>query len=260
MENSTLLTKNIQNQLLQPRDSYHQMIGSSLPMQDIYETIDKVATASDSILITGETGTGKELCANAIHQESWRKDKPFVIVNCAAISPNLIESELFGHVKGAFTGAISDRVGAVSKADGGTLFFDEIGELDMPMQSTLLRFLESGTFNKVGSNEIKQVDARILSATNRNLQEEIKKRHFREDLYYRLDVINIKLPALRERGDDIFQIAQTMLDKKAQRAKRAIQGFSTEAKDILLNYDWPGNVRQLKNVISRLVLLSDNEL
>ncbi len=233
---------------------YSQFIGTSPAMQRVYQKIAQVANSKASILITGETGTGKELCAQALHQASQRQNKPFFALNCAAIPDNLIESELFGHVKGAFTGAIQNRQGMTSLANGGTLFLDEFGEMDLNLQCKLLRFVETGTFYKVGSSQLETVDIRFIWATNRHLLSEIKAGRFRQDLYYRLKVTSILLPPLRQRGEDILRLAISFLKQYAQLEQKSFKSFSREAEKILLNYDWPGNVRQLQNVIHNLVL------
>jgi two-component system repressor protein LuxO len=238
------------------RKRYHNFIGASKPMLTVYQIIDNVATSKASILITGETGTGKELCAEAIYKESQQANKTFVVCNCAAIPENLIESHLFGHVKGAFTSAINEQKGLISKADGGTLFLDEIGELSLSMQSTLLRFVQTKTFSKVGSHKLEEVDIRLICATNRDLLAEAKARRFREDLYYRINTIEIKLPALRERGQDILLLAQFFLYKFAKEEQKDFLGFSAEAEKKLLSYEWPGNVRQLQNTIHNVVVLN----
>jgi len=242
------------------REHYHDFIGTSMPMQTVYQMIDKVAASKAPILITGETGTGKELCAEAIHKESKRADKPFVVCNCAAIPENLQESHLFGHIKGAFSGAIKDQKGLVSQADGGTLFLDEIGELPLLMQSTLLRFMQTKTFSKVGNHQLEKVDVRFICATNRNLLAEIEAGRFREDLYHRLNVIEIELPALRERGQDILRLAKFFLHKFAKEEQTDIQGFNAEAEKKLLSYEWSGNVRQLQNTIQNVVLLNGGKV
>ncbi len=242
------------------REHYHDFIGTSMPMQTVYQMIDKVAASKAPILITGETGTGKELCAEAIHKESKRADKPFVVCNCAAIPENLQESHLFGYIKGAFTGAIKDQKGLVSQADGGTLFLDEIGELPLLMQSTLLRFMQTKTFSKVGNHQLEKVDVRFICATNRNLLAEIEAGRFREDLYHRLNVIEIELPALRERGQDILRLAKFFLHKFAKEEQTDIQGFNAEAEKKLLSYEWSGNVRQLQNTIQNVVLLNGGKV
>jgi DNA-binding NtrC family response regulator len=228
-------------------------------MQDIYQTIDKIAKGDATVLITGETGTGKELCADAIHQESLRRKKPFIVFNCAAIPPNLMDSKLFGHVKGAFTGADRARKGAALSANGGTLFLDEIGEMDFELQKKLLRFVESKSFNQVGSDKLETVDIRFIFATNRHLPTEVRAGCFREDLYYRLSSIIIQLPPLRDRGDDVLLLAQKFLDKYRLQSKKKFQGFSIRAEKLLLHYTWLGNVRQLKCCIQNLVLLNEGE-
>jgi len=205
------------------RERYHDFIGASMPMQTVYQMIDKVAASKAPILITGETGTGKELCAEAIHKESQQADKPFVVCNCAAIPENLQESHLFGHLKGAFTGANENRKGLVSQADGGSLFLDEIGELPLLMQSTLLRFMQTKTFSKVGNHQLEKLDVRFICVTNRNLLGEVKAGRFREDLYHRLNVIEIELPALRKRGQDILLLAKFFLHQFAKEEQKDIQ-------------------------------------
>jgi two-component system repressor protein LuxO len=242
------------------REDYHSFIGSSESMQTIYRTIEKVAISKASILITGETGTGKELCAEAIHKQSLRADKPFIVCNCAAIPEKLMESHLFGHVKGAFTGADRCQEGLVSKANGGTLFLDEIGELPLAMQSTLLRFVQNQTFCKVGSHKLEQVDIRFIWATNRNLRAEIQAKQFREDLFYRINTIEIKLPALRHRGTDILLLANFFLHKFAQEEQKDVQKLSADAEQQLLKHNWLGNVRELKHLIHNLVILNQDQL
>jgi two-component system repressor protein LuxO len=242
------------------RQQYHGFIGACQPMQVIYETINNVATSKVSILITGETGTGKELCAEAIYQESQRADKPFIVCNCAAIPKNLQESLLFGHVKGAFTGAINEQQGLVSQANGGTLFLDEVGELPLLTQGALLRFVQTQTFSKVGNHKLEQVDVRLICATNRNLLAEVKAGRFREDLYYRINTIEIKLPALRERGQDILLLAKFFMHQFAQVEQKDFQGISAEAENALLDYEWPGNGRELKNTIHNLVVLNKGKV
>ncbi len=239
---------------------YHDLIGASKPMQAVYQIIDNVATSSAPILITGETGTGKELCAQAIYKESQRANKSFVVCNCATIPAQLQESHLFGHVKGAFTGAISTKKGFVCQADGGTLFLDEIGELPDSMQTTLLRFAQFKTFHKVGSLQLEKVDVRLICATNRDLSAEVKAGRFRKDLYYRLNAIQIKLPPLRQRGEDILLLAQFFLQQFVKEEQKDFRDFTDEAKRMLLEYEWPGNVRELQNLIHRLVLFNKGQL
>ncbi len=235
-------------------------IGNSSSMQDVYQTIERVAKSKASVFITGETGTGKELCAQEIHKTSQRWDKPFIVLNCASIVRDLMESELFGHVQGAFTGAEKNREGAVSLADGGTLFLDEIGELDLDLQRKLLRFLQQSTFHKVGSNYEEKVDIRIICATNRNPQIEINNDCFRYDLYCRLNTITIKLPPLHERDEDVQFLAKTFLKKYSNIEQKKFKDFTPKAKQILTEYEWPGNIRQLKNVIHNIVLLNEGTI
>jgi two-component system repressor protein LuxO len=238
---------------------YHEFIGVSKPMQTVYQAIDNVATSKASILITGENGTGKELCAEAIHKESKRAAK-FIVFDCAAVSKDLMESQLFGHVKGAFTNAINNRLGAALQAEGGTLFLDEIGEIPLDLQSTLLRFMQTRTFRKVGSDKLERVDIRLIFATNRDLLAEVKVRRFREDLYHRINTIDIELPALRQRGQDILLLAKFFLHKFAKEEQKDFQGFNAEAERILLGYKWPGNVRELQNTIHNVVLLDKGKV
>ncbi|MEZ8143172.1 sigma-54-dependent Fis family transcriptional regulator [Enterovibrio norvegicus FF-33] len=238
-----------------PEGSYYGFIGHSVPMQAVYRVIDSAAPSKATVFITGESGTGKEVCAEAVHAASSRAKKPFVAINCAAIPKDLIESELFGHMKGAFTGAASEREGAAEMADGGTLFLDEICEMDLDLQSKLLRFIQTGTFQKVGSSKVKQVDVRFICATNRDPWVEVNKGNFREDLYYRLHVIPLGLPPLRERGDDVVDIAQSLLLMFAMEEGKDFRSFSEGVIQRLLSYEWPGNVRQLQNVIRNIVVL-----
>ncbi|MCP4696674.1 MAG: sigma-54-dependent Fis family transcriptional regulator [Gammaproteobacteria bacterium] len=237
----------------------HNLVGTSRPMQTICHMISHIAASKASILITGESGTGKELCAEAIHQKSDRKDKPFVALNCAAIPNDLIENEIFGHLKGAFTGALSERQGAAARADGGTLFLDEIAEMALPLQSVLLRFVQTGTFYKVGGDKLEKVDIRFICATNRDLLAEVAAKRFREDLYYRLGVIHIPLPPLRERDKDVLLLARAFLKENARAANKSFMDFTPEAESLLLHHAWPGNVRQLQNVIQNIVLLHEGK-
>lgn len=242
------------------RPGFQGFIGSSPAMQAVYRMIENAAASKATVFVTGESGTGKEVCASAIHHLSPRAKGPFVALNCAAIPKDLIESEVFGHVKGAFTGATADRDGAARQADGGTLFLDEICEMDLNLQSKLLRFLQTGTFQRVGGSKPEEVDVRIVCATNRDPLAEVQAGRFREDLYYRLHVIPLTLPPLRERGDDILEIARHLLALYAREEKKAFTGFSNEAEQILRHYDWPGNVRQLQNIIRNIVVLNDAPL
>ena len=243
------------------RKNYHGFIGSSLPMQAVYRIIDSAAPSKATVFITGESGTGKEVCAEAIHAQGDRAKKAFVALNCGAIPHDLMESEIFGHVKGSFTGAFSDRQGAASQANGGSLFLDEICEMDLDLQTKLLRFIQTGTFKKVGSNKLESVDIRFICATNRDPLEDVKNGKFREDLYYRLHVLPLQLPPLRERGHDIIEIATSFLLEYAQEEQKAFVTFSQEVKELFMHhYDWPGNVRQLQNVIRNIVVLHNDTI
>ncbi|OAJ94047.1 quorum-sensing sigma-54 dependent transcriptional regulator LuxO [Vibrio bivalvicida] len=236
---------------------YQGFIGSSQTMQAVYRTIDSAATSKASIFITGESGTGKEVCAEAIHATSKRGDKPFIAINCAAIPKDLIESELFGHVKGAFTGAATDRQGAAELADGGTLFLDELCEMDLDLQTKLLRFIQTGTFQKVGSSKMKNVDVRFVCATNKDPWKEVEQGRFREDLYYRLYVIPLHLPPLRDRGDDIIEIAYSLLGFMSKEEGKDFIRLAPEVVERFSRYEWPGNVRQLQNVLRNVVVLNN---
>ncbi|WP_299479394.1 sigma-54 dependent transcriptional regulator [uncultured Roseibium sp.] len=238
----------------------HGFVGSSLPMTAVYKMIESVARSNASVFITGESGTGKEVCAEAIHRSSPRAKKPFVPLNCAAIPKDLIESEIFGHIKGAFTGATSDRDGAAARADGGTLFLDEICELELNLQAKLLRFLQSGTVQKVGSDSLKKVDVRIVCATNRDPLEEVEAGRFREDLYYRLHVLPIGLPPLRARGTDVLELARHFLGQFSGEEGKDFEEFSVEAEEALLAHSWPGNVREMQNTIRNLVVLNEGPI
>ncbi|MCU8281241.1 sigma-54 dependent transcriptional regulator [Vibrio vulnificus] len=239
--------------------NYQGFIGSSQKMQQVYRTIDSAASSKASIFITGESGTGKEVCAEAIHAVSRRGDKPFIAINCAAIPKDLIESELFGHVKGAFTGAATDRQGAAELADGGTLFLDELCEMDLDLQTKLLRFIQTGTFQKVGSSKMKSVDVRFVCATNRDPWKEVQEGRFREDLYYRLYVIPLHLPPLRERGEDVIEIAYSLLGYMSHEEGKNFVRFSQSVIDRFNEYEWPGNVRQLQNVLRNVVVLNNGK-
>lgn len=242
------------------RQDFHGFIGASLPMQGVYRIIESAAQSTATVFITGDSGTGKELCAEALHQQSSRKKSAFVALNCAAIPKDLMESEIFGHVKGAFTGASNDRKGAASMADGGTLFLDELCEMDIDLQSKILRFVQTGTFTKVGSGKVEKVDVRFVCATNRDPLKEVQKGKLREDLYYRLHVIPIVLPPLCERGEDILLIARRLLLKYSKEENKDFKSFDRKAEEILLTYKWPGNIRQLQNVIRNLVVLNEGSI
>ncbi len=233
-----------------------EMIGSGRQMQGVFDTIVRCAEVDSSVLITGETGVGKEVAARAIHSQSHRKDKPFVAVNCGALPETLLESELFGHVKGAFTGAISDRAGLFREAHEGTLFLDEIGELDMSMQVKLLRVLQERTVRPVGSDRFYPVDVRIICATNRNLAAGVQQREFRMDLYYRVAVIPLVIPPLRERSQDILRLAGHFIDKHQKKDRRNLKTLSLPAQQLLLQYHWPGNIRELENAIEHALAMS----
>ena len=234
------------------------IIGSCAPMQDLYSKIRKVAPTDSNVLIQGESGTGKELVARALHNLSRRAKAPMISVNCAAIPETLIESELFGHEKGAFTGASAGRAGLVEAADGGTLFLDEIGELPLEAQARLLRVLQEGEIRRVGSVQSQKVDVRLIAATHRDLKNLAKNGQFREDLYYRLHVIALKLPALRERGPDVNEIATAFLARQSARINRDDLRFSHDAEQAIRHYSWPGNVRELENAVERAVILSES--
>ncbi len=237
---------------------FGKIIGKSRPMREVFEMIDKIAPAQSTVLITGDSGTGKELVAKAIHERSPRKGKPFVAINCSAIPENLLESELFGHMKGSFTGAISDKKGLFEEAQGGTLFLDEIGDLDMNLQAKLLRVLQERTIKPVGANREKPVDVRVVTATHKNLIKAIEEDLFREDLYYRLSVLPIHLPPLRQRREDIPLLAHYFLEKYSSLNNSKSKSFSTDALQELMDYPWNGNVRELENVIERISVLSND--
>jgi Nif-specific regulatory protein len=238
----------------------HNMVGDSPRMRDVYQFIARVAPRDITVLIFGESGTGKELVARAIHRTSGRANKPCVAINCAALAENLLESELFGHEKGAFTGAIAQKKGKLEIAEGGTVFLDEIGELAPLLQAKLLRVLQEREFERVGGTRTIKLDVRLVTATNRDLEEEVKKGRFREDLFYRLNVVSLRMPALRERREDIPLLASYFASKFSQRSKRPVLGVSPQARACLANYDWPGNVRELENAIERAVVLGSSDM
>jgi two-component system repressor protein LuxO len=242
------------------REAFFGFVGASPAMLALYRTIESVAGSRAGVFITGESGTGKELAADAIHRASQRAEKPFVALNCAAIPRDLLESEIFGHVKGAFTGATDNRAGAAKTADGGTLFLDEIGEMPLDMQVKLLRFLQLGSFIPVGGTRLEKVDARIIAATNRDIRAEVEAGRFREDLFYRLYVVPVELPPLRARGDDVVLIARHFLGLFAAEEGKSFQGLDDEAQALIRDAPWPGNVRQLQNVIRNIVVLHDGPM
>lgn len=241
------------------RSRFADIVGKSRAMQEVFSLIERVADSDVPVLISGESGTGKELVARALHYQSSRKDKMFVVQNCSAFNDNLLESELFGHVRGAFSGAVRDKQGLFELADGGTFFLDELGEMSPALQVKLLRVVQDGSFLPVGSTRIKQVDVRIVAATHRNLLEMVEKGSFREDLYYRLNVVNIKLPPLRERSSDIPLLIEHFLENIALRKKGPKKSVTQKAMASLCSYSWPGNIRELQNELERLNLLSGKE-
>ena len=241
------------------RDRFYDFIGAGTEMQAVYRTIESVAASKASVFITGESGTGKELAADAIHRASPRRGRPFIALNCAAIPKDLLESEIFGHIKGAFTGATSDRPGAAMSADGGTLFLDELCEMPLDVQVKLLRFIQTGTVQAVGGSKAEKVDVRFVCATNRDPLAEVEAGRFREDLYYRLHVVPLHLPALRDREDDSVLIARHFLKEYSAEEGRSFAGFSPEVEAVFRAYDWPGNVRQLQNVVRNVVVLHDGQ-
>jgi Nif-specific regulatory protein len=261
-ENAVTVQLKTENQrlhnALKARFRPSNIIGSSKPMQEVYELIHRVANTKATVLVLGESGVGKELVANAIHYNSASAEGPFVKFNCAALPDNLVESELFGHEKGAFTGATNARKGRFELADGGTVFLDEVGELNLALQAKLLRVLQEKTFDRVGGTRPVQVDLRIIAATNRDLLAMVKKGEFREDLYYRLNVFPITIPPLRERGSDVILLADHFVARAGADAARDIKRISTAALNMMMAYHWPGNVRELENVIERSVILSED--
>jgi Nif-specific regulatory protein len=237
----------------------HAIIGESARMGEVYRIIARAARTDTTVLIRGQSGTGKELAARAIHQNSPRASEPFVSINSAALTDTLVESELFGHEKGAFTGAIAQKKGRLELADRGTIFFDEIGEMAPPLQAKMLRVIQEREFERVGGTRTLRVDVRVVAATNKNLEEAVKKGEFREDLYYRLNVIMLTMPPLRERTDDIPLLAAYFIAKYSERCARRVIGLSQEARAHMMHYDWPGNVRELENAIERAVVLGNSD-
>ncbi|MCS7163520.1 MAG: sigma-54 dependent transcriptional regulator [Thermodesulfovibrio sp.] len=245
------------NQKLEETESpFPEIIGKSKPMQEVFYIMEMVAQTNANVLITGESGTGKELVAKAIHRKSLRSSKPFIVVDCTTIPENLLESELFGHEKGAFTGATERKIGLIELAHEGTVFLDEIGELPMSLQKKLLRFLQEREIQRIGSTQRIKVDVRVISATNRNLEKAVQEGLFREDLYWRLNVVRINLPPLRERKEDIPLLVNYFLNKFANENNKPVPKIEPEVMDIFINNDWPGNIRELANVIERAVILS----
>jgi two-component system response regulator AtoC len=245
---------------LNEKYGFANIIGKSEPMRRVFEAIRMIADARSTVLIEGESGTGKELVARALHFNSSRKKRPFVAVNCAALPGGLIESELFGHEKGAFTGAVASRMGKFQAAEGGTLLIDEIGEMQFELQSKLLRALESHSINPIGGNRDIAVDVRVVAATHRNLEALVKEGRFREDLFYRLNVVNIALPPLRDRADDIPLLVRAFVDEIATENSRPVRDVTPEALALLRGYDWPGNVRQLRNALESIIVMSSRDV
>lgn len=264
VQNAKKAVKNAANSITAPDtdtgNEFHDFIGSSRAMRDIYKMVDNIGRSTATVFITGDSGTGKEVCAHAIHAVSNRSDGPFIPLNCGAIPRDLLESEVFGHLKGSFTGAIANKKGAAEAAHGGTLFLDEICEMDLSLQTKLLRFLQTSTIQPVGATTPKHVDVRIVCATNRDPQEEVRAGRFREDLFYRLHVVPIHLPPLSERGNDVNEIATRMLEIYSREEGKDFIGLSENVKKIFRGYHWPGNVRQLLNALRNVVVLNDSDL
>jgi DNA-binding NtrC family response regulator len=259
-EMKDLITENqILRSELQRTTEDHKIIGKSYAIRKIFDLIDSVADTDSTVLITGKSGTGKELVAKALHYTSKRKDKPFVVVNCGAISDTLIESELFGHKKGAFTGAVSDKEGFMKAANGGTLFLDEIGEMPLDLQVKLLRTIQEKEYTPVGTTKAIPVNVRFVASTNKNLSDEIKAGNFREDLFYRLNVVEIILPSLKDRKEDIPILANHFVDKYRKEMNKAIKGIAEDAMRVLINHEWKGEVRELENVIERSIIFCNED-
>ena len=257
LERKQLVSENVElRRQLEGRYHFHEIVSGSAEIEEVINTAGRAARSKATVLIRGESGTGKELIARAIHYTSPRKDGPFVAVNCAALSENLLESELFGHEKGAFTGADKQRRGRFEQADGGTIFIDEVGDIPLSTQVKLLRVLQEREFQRVGGNETIKVDVRVIAATNKDLEEMVENNEFREDLFYRLNVISIRIPPLRERRNDISPLISHFISRYAVENDKEIEGVSKEAMDVLMKYDYPGNVRELENAIERAVVMA----
>jgi DNA-binding NtrC family response regulator len=239
---------------------FRSIIGESPALKDILKEVRKITDAKSSVLLLGETGTGKELFARVIHHNSMRRDMPFVPINCSAIPENLLETELFGHVRGAFTGAVASKKGILEEAEGGTVFLDEIGDMSLSLQAKLLRVIEDQVIRPVGGTKGNKVDIRFITATNKDLKAAVRQAAFREDLYYRINVISLQIPPLRERKEDIRLLIRHYLEKYSQEMGKQIKDVSPEAMDVMVNYEWAGNVRELQNVIERAILISDGDL
>lgn len=260
LEHKKVLLENlVLRQQLSQQFGGREFLGVSPQILSVFELLEKVILTRSNILILGDSGTGKGLVAEIVHCNSQRKDKPFISINCSAIPENLLESELFGYRKGAFTGAASDKKGLITMADQGTLFLDEIGDMPLSLQAKILKVLETGEVFPIGETKSKYADIRLIAATNKNLEELIQKGLFREDLYYRLNVIEVKIPALRERKEDIDVLARHFVEKYSRENNKKVAGITDEAMEILLNYPWPGNIRELRNVIERAVVLTGSD-
>lgn len=260
LEHKKVLMENlVLRQQLSQQFGCREFVGVSPQILSVFELLEKVIPTRSNILLLGESGTGKGLVAEVVHCNSQRKDKPFISINCSAIPENLLESELFGYRKGAFTGAASDKKGLITMADQGTLFLDEIGDMSLGLQAKILKVLETGEVFPIGETKPKYADIRLVAATNKNLEEQILKGLFREDLYYRLNVIEVKIPALRERKEDIDVLARHFVDKYSRENNKKIAGITEEAMEVLLKYPWPGNIRELRNVIERAVVLAGSD-
>lgn len=261
LERRQLLQENLSpNNEANARYSFENIIGTSAPMQNVYRLVARCAPTNSHVLLRGGSGTGKELIARAIHYNSLRKDQSFVTVDCASLSENLLESELFGHVKGSFTGAVSNKIGLLESADGGTLFLDEIGNISLSTQAKLLRFIEEREFKAVGDLRTRTVNIRLITATNKNLEAMVADGSFRDDLYYRINIFPIEIPPLRDRQDDIPVLAIHFLKKFGKEMDRKVKEFSAGAMNLLMNHDWPGNVRELENVVHRAVILASDDI
>ncbi len=261
LERRQLLQENVNlKREVSARYSFENIIGSSPPMQNVYRLIARCAPTNSTVMLRGESGTGKELIARAIHFNSLRKDKPFVTVDCASLSENLLESELFGHVKGSFTGAVANKKGLLEEADGGTLFLDEIGNISLSTQAKLLRFIQEKEFKAVGDTKPRMVNIRLITATNKDLEGMVAEETFRDDLYYRINIFPIEIPPLRERRDDIPALSFHFLKQFSKEIDRKVTEFSGGAMNLLMNHDWPGNVRELENVIHRAVILTSDSI
>ncbi len=260
-ERRQLLQENVNlKKEVSARYSFENIIGSSPPMQNVYRLIARCAPTNSTAMLRGESGTGKELIARAIHFNSLRKDKPFITVDCASLSENLLESELFGHVKGSFTGAVTNKKGLLEEAHGGTLFLDEIGNISMPTQAKLLRFIQEKEFKAVGDTQTRSVNLRLITATNKDLESMVAEGTFRDDLYYRINIFPIEIPPLRERRDDIPALAFHFLNQFSKEMDRKVTEFSAGAMNLLMNHDWPGNVRELENVVHRATILASDDI